>query len=153
MKKRDRQLIELSRRLDTLGISLTDQEALRRIEMTLHRWAEGECGDSNTYASWAIIRDEKTGKPYRQVHAHREDRSRDYPIADKEAGALKRLREILARYPHLWYYHQGDPRGCALYVGRWADIPSETFRPADKQRQQQAAQLDSLYTRGVAVCL
>jgi hypothetical protein len=39
----------------TLG---TDQDAvqLRRIAMTLHRWRELECGNSNNYASWAIVR-------------------------------------------------------------------------------------------------
>ena len=152
-KKRDEQLIALSRRLDALGISLVDQEALRHVEMTLQRWAEQECGGSNDYCSWAIIRDEKTGKPYRQVHRHENSKRVEYAIADKERGALKRLRELMARYPELWYYHQGDPRGCALYVGRWADLPSR--KCAEESAAEAAAnELDSHYAaRGVAVCL
>ena len=71
-----------------------------------------------------------------------------YPIADREAGALKRLRRIIdarnARKPfgaeNLIPYHQGDPRGCALY------ILSESMIPGG------IAEADSNYNRGVAVC-
>ena len=50
---------ELQRRLERRGIIATIEQAatLRRAEMTLHRWAELECGDGNDYASWAIERD------------------------------------------------------------------------------------------------
>lgn len=46
-------------RLREAGISRDDAEALRRISMTLHRWHELECGDSNDYASWTIARGRK----------------------------------------------------------------------------------------------
>lgn len=46
-------------RLIKAGIGLDDAEALRRISMTLQRWSELECGNSNTYGSWAIEREEE----------------------------------------------------------------------------------------------
>ena len=149
MKKRDRQLIELSRRLDALGISLTDQEALRRIEMVLHRWGEQECGDEHGNA---IERDEETGIPYRTYYTGTQGGARGrYKIADKERGALKRLGEIMARYPALWAYHQGDPRGCALYVGEKKHLPR--VDPSSEQLKSESRIIDGYYTRGVAVCL
>lgn len=154
MRKRDRDLINLSKRLEALGISLTDQDALRRIEMTLHRRAERECGDENGVA---IERDEATGKPYWTYDAGPSARRGRYAIADKEAGALRRLRAIMAKYPALWFYHQGDPRGCALYVGRWTDFPEDKrlglaaiTNPEDPIALRV---IDGYYTRGVAVCL
>lgn len=167
------------------GINSDDAAKLRRIEMTLHRWAELECGDGNEYASWAIERDEKTDKPYMVTHYYgirggageggRVSRSR---IADHEAGALRRLQRIMAAYPELTYYHQTDPRGCALYIVRRADIPTDWFdvvavnghftiqrRGSDRpyscefatiaEASEFAARqtLDSFYTRGLAACI
>jgi hypothetical protein len=113
-----------------LGIGVDDANVLRRAQMTLHRSAELECGDGNDYASWAIERDEETGKPYmcRYPHNGKMHRSR---IADREAGALRRIAEVCKRND-LHFYHQGDPRGCALYVAR---------EPLD----------ESNYNRGVAM--
>ena len=48
----------------------------------------------------------------------------------------------MAKYPALFAYHQGDPRGCSLYILKKSD------HPADKQ----AHGCDVNYTRGVAVC-
>ena len=61
-----------------------------------------------------------------------------YPTPDRETGALKRLSVIMARYPHLTHYIQGDPRGCALYILRMQDIIEEL-------------EADSYYNRGIAV--
>ena len=97
-----------------VAISQDDAEILRRAEKTLHRWSEQECGDSNDYCSWAIVRDEETGKPYREVHPHNGP-SRREPIADKEKGAILRVADVCKRNG-LHYYYQGDPRGCSLYV-------------------------------------
>jgi hypothetical protein len=126
--------IEFFRRMESLGIDYSTAQRLRRIEMTLRRWAEAECNGE-------IERDEATGKPSMRVQyatAHGwQDRS--WPIPDKESGALARLASIMAGFPGLWSYHQGDPRGCALYVGRKdALLPDIT--------------LDCQYSRGVAVC-
>ena len=99
--------------LETEGVTYRDAQALRRISMTLHRWHEMECGTEHGH----IERDEETGVPYfRTVSGTR------YRARDMEAGALKRLAAIMALYPHLTHYIQGDPRGCALYILRMQDI-------------------------------
>ena len=121
----------LSARLNARGIpAATDQaDKLRRAEMTLHRWAEGECGDGNDRASWCIVRDED-GKTYREMHPHN-GKSYRVRIRDLETGALNRVREVCESLG-AHFYHQGDPRGCALYV----DAEPLT---------------DTAYTRGVAI--
>lgn len=99
-----------------IAADFDDANTLRRAQIALHRWAELECGDSNAGASWAIVRDEQSGIPYRCVYYHRGgNESRRYRIADKEAGALRRIAAICKRLNAYWY-HQTDPRGCALYV-------------------------------------
>jgi hypothetical protein len=112
------------------GISLDDAMALRRISMTLHRWHELECGIDGG----CIERDETTGKAY-WLNSRSGRRS---PAVDREAGALKRLKAIMARYPKLSAYVQGDPRGASLYILRPGDVP-------------EGADVDGYYSRGVAV--
>jgi hypothetical protein len=120
--------ISAHRRLP-LGISeLTD---LARAEKTLHRWSELECGDGNDFASWSIERDEQTGTPYMVTHPH-SGKSYRTKVADREKGALKRVAAI-CKAAGLHFYHQGDPRGCSLYV---------STEPLD----------GSNYSRGVAIC-
>jgi hypothetical protein len=129
-------------RLADLGLSYSEADTLRLAEKTLHRWAELECGDGNEHASWSIERDETTGKPYLVTHPHN-GASRRHRIADREAGALRRIAAVLADHGTLWSYHQTDPRGCALYVGRVADlIEHGTGRQMD---------IVSCYNRGIAV--
>lgn len=123
-------------RLASYGIERDDREALRRIEMTLAKWSERECGDE--YGN-CIERDEVTGKPFLTYDAGSGPRKR-YTIPDKERGALKRLVAIMARYPSLRAYHQGDPRGCALYILKASDIP-------------QGGDISTTYNRGIAVCI
>lgn len=95
-------------------ISLANAGALRLAELLLHRWAELECGDSNEHRSWAIERDETTGKPYLVSYWHN-GRTTRFAIPDREAGALRRVAIVCAENG-LNFYQQGDPRGCALYV-------------------------------------
>ena len=113
-------------RLLALGFSSEEASTLRRISMTLHRWHEMECGDGNEYASWCIVRGNKTGgvfeyddagKPYLERHAYTANKPTYTLIADRERGALKRMAAIMANHSNLVAYVQGDPRGCALYVG------------------------------------
>lgn len=138
--------------MDRYGIGYEDANKLRRIEMTLHRWAELECGDGNEYASWAIERDEATEKPYMVRHVYGAcrggvnfpDRMIKTRIADREAGALRRLQRILSEYPELAYYHQTDPRGCALYI-----IPRNVI----DDMVLDSLTLDQVYTRGFGVCV
>ncbi len=138
--------------------------ALRRIAMTLHRWHELVCGDANGNA---IERDESfrcnrchapmkgtsahdgacecgglienvPGKPYWTYDSGRNGKRSRYPVPDRETGAIKRLARIMARYPALQSYIQGDPRGASLYILRPGDVPA-------------GADADSYYSRGIAV--
>lgn len=142
---------EVLRRLTAIDIDLDDAIALRRISMTLHRWHELECGDSNDYASWVITRGKKAsrkdggaftydenGKPYLERHVRGENGARYESIPDRETGAKKRLAQIMAKYPTLGFYIQGDPRGAALYILRPGDV-------------REGATVDSCYSNGIAV--
>ena len=145
----------------SLGFTSQEAEQLRRISMTLHRWYELECGDSNDYGSWAIERDEDTEKPYMVRHHYAHGNGRDSvsktPIADREKGAQKRLAAIIAArnartvrpinagyygvetaYAPLSYYLQTDPRGASLYIIRPEDVP-------------EGKNVESYYNRGICV--
>lgn len=131
MTKREAlEITHTQNRLMDIGISREDTEALRRISMTLRRWSELECG----MAHGCIERDETTDKPY-WLNSFTMRRT---PIADKEKGALRRLAGIMAKYPTLKPYVQGDPRGCALYILTPDQLTSEHG-------------IDSIYTRGIAI--
>jgi hypothetical protein len=128
---------QLDRLRDNLGLNAEDAETLFRAERVLRRWAELECGDGNDWGSWAIERDENgEGPPYmvhhRYGHGHFKDYTTRTRIADRERGALKRIAALCAARG-LYFWHQSDPRGCALYVSR---------EPL----------ADNDYTRGTAMC-
>lgn len=135
-------------RLRQIGISLDDALQLRRISMTLHRWHELECGDSDNYKSWTIARGKKVngrsfeyddnGKPYMETHYHDRNAPSYYAMPDRERGAKKRLAKIMAKYPSLSSYIQGDPRGASLYILRPGDVP-------------EGQDVNAYYSRGVAV--
>ncbi len=116
--------------LDRLGIAPEDARALRRISMALRRWHELKCGIDGG----GVERDEITGKCV--WYDARTGRRRPYP--DRETGQRRRLLEIMARYPTLGAYVQGDPRGCAVYLLRPGDVPD-------------GCDADAYYSRGVAV--
>jgi len=124
---------DLRNRLERRGIvaNFAQAETLRKAELTLQRWAEQECGASTDYFSWAIERDEDTGKPFRCIYYH-DGRTQRFPEPDREKGALRRVGAVCAALD-IHYYHQTDPRGCALYV---------STEPLT----------DSNYTNGVACC-
>lgn len=134
--------------LMALGFTQEEADKLRRISMTLRRWHELECGDGNG----CIERDEATGKPV-YVNAYRTGHR--YPVADRETGALRRLKAIIDRcnmwrvgvlkdgkpdpdFGMLSSYIQGDPRGAALYILRPGDVP-------------EGCAAESYYSRGVCV--
>lgn len=161
-----REAERLTHQTDTLidlGFTRDEAEALRRISMTLRRWYELECGDSNEYGSWAIERDENGDGPPFMVrhhygHGQHPDRTTRYKVADRERGALARLvRIVAARNARVletadeWdtahtrptatgvaYYLQTDPRGAALYILRPGDVPD-------------GGDPSSYYTRGICV--
>lgn len=88
---------------------------LRRAQMTLHRWAELECGTDAGHVEREG--DDGTGRPYFVP----DWRGRGpggvvrHAIPDREAGALRRVAAA-CKALGLHYFHQTDPRGCALYV-------------------------------------
>lgn len=136
--------VELLNRITALGFTFDEAQQLRRISLTLSKWAEMECGDDH---GRAIERDETTGKPFITYDLGQNGKRGRYAIADREAGALKRLKAILkAQHARcddpIIHHHQTDPRGCALYLLKLSEIPDGEKR----------AWLESNYTRGLAVC-
>jgi hypothetical protein len=75
-------------------------------------------------------------------------------LADRERGALKRLADIMSRYPALGHYVQGDPRGAPLYILRPEDMPEKLYRqlPDGSMIRDVQPDLSSCYNRGIAVC-
>lgn len=108
-----------------------DAESLRRISMTLHRWHEMECNGDVTVS--------EDGTAYAQYGRGTAGPFLTSKIPNREAGANKRLKAIMARYPSLTAYVQGDPRGCALYILKPGDVPADGGRA------------DEYYSRGLAV--
>lgn len=114
----------------SLGIAKADAIALRRISMILHRWHEHECNGT-------IQRDGDDGEgvPY----WWNADTGRKLGRAnDTEKGALRKLASIMAGYPTLTPYIQGDPRGCALHLIRPGDVPA-------------GGDVSAYYSRGIPV--
>lgn len=102
-----------------VNLPVADCRTLRRAALTLHRWAELECGTDRG----CIERDDDTGRPY--WHAcNLTGRDSRWPVADREAGALRRVA-ALCKARRLCWYHQTDPRGAALYILRRRDVPTE----------------------------
>jgi hypothetical protein len=93
--------------LARLGIAHDDISTLRRAQAALHRWAERECNGE----VWI----EDDGTAYSNTTFHKQK------CVNMEARALRQVAKVLQKYPTLHAYHQGDPRGCALYVYKAAD--------------------------------
>lgn len=141
--------------LESLGFTRLESTQLIRIEMTLHRWAERECGDGS---DWAIERDEG-GVAWLVYHGEHGGiyAYRPRKAIDRETGALKRMGKIVAtrnaresrlarglenpldNQRPVSAFHQTDPRGAALYI----------LRPGDVPPGEDAA---AYYSRGVCVC-
>ena len=139
--------------LETLGFTATESQTLRRISMTLSRWAENEC-------EGLIERDEnRNNRPFWSNPGTGQHFVA--PVADKERGATTRLKTIVSTRNQrvitstiepttlqgclnqvldvsLSYYVQGDPRGAMVYILRPGDVPD-------------GADVDSYYSRGVCV--
>lgn len=136
------------------GPCLADAEQLRRISMTLHRWHELECGTDGGYIERGRLvtlvdrgtfgergkrfESDENGAPYFANHRASGLPTTYTKIPDREKGALARLVRVMARYPSLSFYVQGDPRGCALYILRPGDVPA-------------GESADAYYSRGLAV--
>lgn len=117
--------------LEAHGFTTEEIDSLLRCSRVLSTWAchecngeiqrEGDAGDGAPY--WYNT---NTGK-------------RCGRTADREAGALRRVKVLCDRHG-VTFYHQGDPRGCALYIIRPGDIPA-------------GQDVGGYYNRGVAVCI
>jgi hypothetical protein len=135
------------RALEDMGFTSSESETLRLAQMTLHRWAERECNGE-------VERDDETNKTY-SVWDNGRTLSR-VRCPDRETGALRRIKDVLtARNERIFglvgddgqlvpqgdisFYHQTDPRGCALYLIRPGDVSP-------------GADVRSCYTNGFAVC-
>ena len=123
-KERDNTFAALAR----LGITAADAATLVRASATLHTWHEHECNGTKQ-------QDEATGHWY--WHSPSTGRKIGRAL-DLETGAKRRIAAVMARYPTLTAYVQGDPRGCALYILRPGDVP-------------EGCDADSYYSRGIAV--
>lgn len=91
-------------------LTIEAARTLRRAQLTLHRWAEEEC--NGTIQREGELGD---GKPFRVWGQNLAGKLHTHPVPDREAGALRRVAEV-CKAAGLHYYHQTDPRGCALYV-------------------------------------
>lgn len=155
MNKRERETqLRMIEALRALGISFDDVDTLRRCSRTLQRWFELECGNSDRYGNWCIVRGSKKkalgslqasfehdadGTPFMQRQTYHGAGKTIYtPIPDREKGARKRIQAILAKHPELGSYVQPDCRGAALYVLRPGDVP-------------EGEDASIYYTRGIAV--
>ena len=123
--------------LEDLGFTYEEANKLRRISMTLQRWHELACGIDGG----CVERDDKSGLTYwRSEYTGKLSR-----FADRETGALKRLRDIVharnirAEAPLLSFYVQTDPRGNALYIIRPQDVP-------------EGKDVGAYYSNGISVC-
>ncbi len=99
-------------------------EVFRRLcalQKKLHRWAEEECNGS---IQW----DDDACTVPRRYHL---DRWGSYTIKgeripNKEAQWLMQAEQLAAQCGGR-VYHQGDPRGCALYFYRDSDLEGRAF--------------------------
>ena len=115
---------DLQRAAEGHGFRLTfdDAQTLRRAELTLHRWSEEEC-NGTIQRPWEGTVDGDP-RPYRPTHLS----GIWSRIPDRERGALRRVADVCERLG-LHFYHQGDPRGCSLYVDN-EPIPDNNYTRA-----------------------
>jgi hypothetical protein len=83
---------------------------LRRAQLTLHRWAEEMCNGTIQRSG-----PDGDGQPFRHYGNDTKGPFLTVKCPDRERGALARV-EAVCKATGLHYYHQTDPRGCALYV-------------------------------------
>jgi hypothetical protein len=124
-KKEINRRMNQSHALESLGLDWDEAETLRRASMTLRRWGEMECNcDVERIDGKVMIR-------------YSSEQRKPVCIRDRETPALARC-EAIAKRRGLVFYHQSDPRGAAVYIGKPESIP-------------EGKALESYYTRLVCV--
>lgn len=118
--------------LKRMGLRAEEIGTLERAAARLHRWAEWQCGVTEGH-----VEQDDAGQWWEVRHsAGREVRRR---VNDLGAVAWRRVVRVWQAHPDLVMYNQTDPRGCALYILRRADVGD--------------ADIARVYSRGVAVCV
>lgn len=112
-----------------LGLSCEEHDILRRASMTLQRWGEMECNHD-------VNRDEVTNKVTVRYCRNDGNMTKPQRIADRETPAIKRCKAIADAHG-LVFFHQSDPRGAQVYIGKADDL--------------HGAPIDSAYSRLVCV--
>ena len=90
-----------------IDLDFESMNTLRRASLTLSSWGEMEC-------NYWVDRETVQGKIFRQ-----DENGRRYQIADRETGAINRVKAI-CEANGIYFYHQTDPRGAAIYI---ASVP------------------------------
>lgn len=133
------------KRLVDEGIPFVDACDLRKVAMTLQKWHEKSCGWEDGGTSFCITRGKKVGDSF-EYDEEGEPHVESHPlrggvyykkIADKERGALARLKIILNAYKNFVAFVQQDPRGAPLYI-----IHKDKLRERD---------IETCYSDGIAV--
>ena len=89
------------------GCNKAQWQLLKKYERICHEWAEMKCNGT--------IQQEDGEPPHRYVIDRYGTPTVDLgPFEDEEAKAIRRANRIAAELGGL-IFHQGDPRGCALY--------------------------------------
>ena len=119
-----RELLRRQYKVTGVFLSIEDAETLRRAELTLTSWAL-EVSNGTIERPWegtvdGDARPYRAGKLFGQYCGGVWTR-----IADREAGALRRVAEVCKRNG-LEFFHQGDPTGCALYIARQGQGMNDT---------------------------
>lgn len=94
-----------------LGVVASDFRKLCQLERALHKWGEDYCNGD-------VFLDEETGQAFRHFKLTDYSPEATLPTDNREVSALASVASVMSAYPALWFFHQSDPRGCALYVGR-----------------------------------
>ena len=130
--------------INKLGLTSYRWNQLRRAEMALHSWAEQE-------ANGEIQREDESGRPRRYRRSQYGDfTERGGFIVDSEAHYLKEAKRH-AKAAGLRIYHQGDCRGCSLYLYKQSDLEEAMARNEIYRRPGMG--IGSLYSSiGTAVC-
>ena len=128
------------------GMSRYRWSELRRLERVLHKWAEDEC---NGRIQWH----EEDGKevPYLYGLSEYGEYTRcKQQWHNVEADCLAEARRHAAACG-LEVYHQGDPRGCALYLYSQADLDERLER--NETLRQPGMGIGACYNSvGTAIC-